>query len=155
MVREQAAAPSAEAALGAEAEQQSVWERFLAAVQKEKISLFFALKSGHFLGLTPTTLQIGVDKDPYFKELTRTENRTLLEETARRCFGRDLKVEVTKGSTLPAAAASPVAMAAQSHKPQEQQTEGDPLVKTVLDVLGGEVQATRSYRPASEPHNNR
>jgi len=26
-------------------------------------------------------------------------------------------------------------------------------VKTVLDVLGGEVQATRSYRPASEPHN--
>jgi len=155
MVREQAAAPSAAAALGAEAEQQSVWERFLAAVQKEKISLFFALKSGHFLGLTPTTLQIGVDKDPYFKELTRTENRTLLEETARRCFGRDLKVEVTKGSTLPAAAASPVAMAAQSHKPQEQQTEGDPLVKTVLDVLGGEVQATRSYRPASEPHNNR
>ena len=153
VVREHAAAPSAEAALGAEAEQQSVWERFLAAVQKEKISLFFALKSGHFLGLTPTTLQIGVDKDPYFKELTRTENRTLLEETARRCFGRDLKVEVTKGSTLPAAAASPVAMAAQSHKPQEQQTEGDPLVKTVLDVLGGEVQATRSYRPASEPHN--
>ena len=153
MVREQAAAPSAEAALGAEAEQPSVWERFLAAVQKEKISLFFALKSGHFLGLTPTSLQIGVDKDPYFKELTRTENRTLLEETARRCFGRDLKVEVTKGSTLPAAAASPVAMAAQSHKPQEQQTEGDPLVKTVLDVLGGEVQATRSYRPASEPHN--
>ena len=155
VVREHAAAPSAEAALGAEAEQQSVWERFLAAVQKEKISLFFALKSGHFLGLTPTTLQIGVDKDPYFKELTRTENRTLLEETARRCFSRDLKVEVTKGSTLPAAAASPVAMAAQSHKPQEQQTEGDPLVKTVLDVLGGEVQATRSYRPASEPHNNR
>ena len=152
VVREHAAAPSAEAALGAEAEQQSVWERFLAAVQKEKISLFFALKSGHFLGLTPTALQIGVDKDPYFKELTRTENRTLLEETARRCFGRDLKVEVTKGSTLPAAAASPVAMAAQSHKPQEQQTEGDPLVKTVLDVLGGEVQATRS-RPASEPHN--
>ena len=153
VVREHAAAPSAEAALGAEAEQQSVWERFLAAVQKEKISLFFALKSGHFLGLTPTALQIGVDKDPYFKELTRTENRTLLEETARRCFGRDLKVEVTKGSTLPAAAASPVAMAAQSHKPQEQQTEGDPLVKTVLDVLGGEVQATRSYRSASEPHN--
>ena len=153
VVREHAAAPSAEAALGAEAEQQSVWERFLAAVQKEKISLFFALKSGHFLGLTPTSLQIGVDKDPYFKELTRTENRTLLEETARRCFGRDLKVEVTKGSTLPAAAASPVAMAAQSHKPQEQQTEGDPLVKTVLDVLGGEVQATRSYRSASEPHN--
>ena len=152
VVREHAAAPSAEAALDAEAEQQSVWERFLAAVQKEKISLFFALKSGHFLGLTPTTLQIGVDKDPYFKELTRTENRTLLEEIARRCFGRDLKVEVTKGSTLPAAAASPVAMAAQSHKPQEQQTEGDPLVKTVLDVLGGEVQATRS-RPASEPHN--
>src|SRR2546425_611946 len=155
VVREQAAAPSAEAALGAEVEQQSVWERFLAAVQKEKISLFFALKSGHFLGLTPTTLQIGVDKYPYFKELTRTKNRTLLEETARRWFGRDLTVEVTKGSTLPAAAASPVAMAAQSHKPQEQQTEGDPLVKTVLDVLGGEVQATRSYRPASEPHNNR
>jgi len=129
-------------------EPHSAWERFLTAVQKEKISLFFALKSGHFLGLTQTALQIGVDKDPYFKELTRPENRTLLEETARRFFGRDLTVEVTKGNALPASTVPPPSTGT---PPQGQQAESDPLVSTVLDILGGEVQATRSYRPANEP----
>lgn len=147
-VREGPSTPPPGEPPGAEGEQPNTWERFLAAVQKEKISLFFALKSGHFLGLTPTTLQIGVDKDPYFKELTRQENRTLLEDTARRFFGRDLTVEVIKGKSLPPPA---VASAPTTAQPQEQQAEGDPLVKAVLDILGGEVQATRSYRPTSEP----
>ncbi|MBI3304096.1 MAG: DNA polymerase III subunit gamma/tau [Deltaproteobacteria bacterium] len=148
VVREQEAVLRPAAPLGADAEPFSAWEGFLTAVQKEKISLFFALKSGRFLGLTETALQIGMDKDSYFKELTRKENLTLLEETARRFFGRALAVEVTKGNALSAPAVSPTAPVAQ---PQEQQAAGDPLVKAVLDILGGEVQATRSYRPSGEP----
>ncbi|MGH7963020.1 MAG: DNA polymerase III subunit gamma/tau [Candidatus Binatia bacterium] len=128
----------------AETEQQSAWDGFLAAVQKEKISLFFALKSGRLLGVTSTALQIGINKDPYFKELTRKENHTLLEDTARRFFGRALKVEVTKGNAFP-----PEASAVTVAPPQPQPKENDPLVSTVLEILGGEVQATRSPRPAS------
>jgi len=127
-----------------DADQHSAWEGFLEAVQKEKISLFFALRTGQLLDLTPTTLQITVDKDPYVKDLTRKESRTILEDIARRFFGRELTVEVTKGGALSSSVSSPTSTAAQS---QERQTEGDPLVKTVLDVLGGEVQTTpRSYR---------
>jgi DNA polymerase-3 subunit gamma/tau len=146
--QEQKLTPPVAAPRGTPSEPPSAWEGFLTAVQKEKISLFFALKSGRFLGLTQTALQIGVDKDPYFKELTRQENRTLLEETARRFFGRDLTVEVTKGNALPAPTVPPPSAGT---PPQGRQAEGDPLVSTVLDILGGEVQATRSYRPASEP----
>ncbi|MBI3800150.1 MAG: DNA polymerase III subunit gamma/tau [Deltaproteobacteria bacterium] len=127
-----------------DADQHSAWEGFLEAVQKEKISLFFALRTGQLLDLTPTTLQITVDKDPYVKDLTRKESRTILEDIARRFFGRELTVEVTKGGALSSSVSSPTPTAAQS---QERQAEGDPLVKTVLDVLGGEVQTTpRSYR---------
>jgi DNA polymerase-3 subunit gamma/tau len=146
--------------------EQPVWEGFLAAIQKEKISVFFALKSGRFLGLTDTSLLIGVDKDPYFKELTRKENTTLLEATAKRLFGRPVTVEVKKGGTVvsPPAPTSPAAAPSlrpqplsQSQtpqapvQPQKLPTEDDPLVKTVLDVLGGEVQATLSHRVSSEP----
>src|SRR5262245_1142978 len=127
-----------------DADQHSAWEGFLEAVQKEKISLFFALRTGQLLDLTPTTLQIAVDKDPYVKDLTRKESRTILEDIARRFFGRELTVEVTKGGALSPSVSSPTPTAAQA---KERQAEGDPLVKTALDVLGGEVQTTpRSYR---------
>ena len=86
--------------------EQPVWESFLAAIQKEKISVFFALKSGRLLGLTDTSLLIGVEKDPYFKELTRKENMTLLEATAKRLFGRPVTVEVKKGGTVVSPAAT-------------------------------------------------
>ena len=144
--------------------EQPAWGGFLAAIQKEKISVFFALKSGQFLGLTDTSLLIGVDKDPYFKELTRKENTTLLEATAKRLFGRPVTVEIKKGGTVvsPPAPTSPAAAPSsrplsQPHtpqapaQPQKLPTEDDPLVKTVLDVLGGEVQATLSHRGSSEP----
>jgi DNA polymerase-3 subunit gamma/tau len=147
-----------------DSDQQPAWDSFLAATQKEKISLFFALKSGRFLGLTDTSLLIGVDKDPYFKELTRKENMTLLETTAKRMFGRPLTVEVKKGGmavSAPASTLSPTATTPHSQlphspplpvsQPQPLPPNDDPLVKTVLDVLGGEVQTTRSHRLSGEP----
>jgi DNA polymerase-3 subunit gamma/tau len=136
-------------------DQQQAWDKFLAAVQKEKISVFFALKSGRLLELTQTNLRIGLEKDPYFKELSRKENVALLETAAKRVFGRALTVEVTKGGALPSSAPSlSVPSSGQDVTPQSQPgTPGtdDPLVKTVLDVFGGEVQATRSHRLSNDP----
>ena len=140
-----------------DADQQQAWDKLLSAVQKEKISVFFALKSGRLLDITPTTLHIGLEKEPYFKELSRKENVTLLETAARRAFGRPLTVEVVKGGVLsssfshpPAASATPTAT--EHVSTHRSQPEGDdPLVKTVLDVLGGEVQATRSHRVSNDP----
>ena len=135
-------------------EEPDVWEGFLRAVQKEKISLFFPLKSAHLLELTSTGIRIGVEKDLYFRELTRKESRTLLEEIANRFFGRRLTVDIVKGNAkgnaAPPSSGGPPALDARKAT-QEQSTGNDPLIQTVLDVLGGEVQKTRSYRPSSEP----
>lgn len=124
-------------------EQGEQWDGFLAAVQKQKISLFFALKSGHLLDLTQTTLQIGVDKDPYLKELLRKENRTVLESAAQQFFGRQLTVVVQKGGQP---SALQKLSASSGVKDQKHETAEDPLVKTALDILGGEVQERRSHR---------
>jgi hypothetical protein len=131
------------------------WEGFLRAVQKEKISLFFPLKSATLLDLTQTILHIGVEKDLYLRELTRKESRALLEDIAQRFFGRTLKVEITKGGVnnggrSPSSSVSPPNPSMATAAPT-QATVDDPLVQTVLDVLGGEVQGTRSYRPSGEP----
>jgi len=133
----------APAAVSNALEQGEQWEGFLATVQKLKISLFFALKSGYLLDLTQTTLLIGVEKDPYLKELLRKENRTVLESAAQQFFGRRLTVAVQKGGPPSA----PQELSASSGvKDGKHETAEDPLVKTALDILGGEVQARRSNK---------
>jgi DNA polymerase-3 subunit gamma/tau len=127
-----------------------IWEGFLRAVQKEKISLFFPLKSAHLLELTHTTMHIGVERDLYFRELTRKESRTLLEEIDRRFFGRALTLDITKGGAIRSSPVSSLG-APTTKSAHEQPASDDPLVQTVLDVLGGEVQGTRSHRPSGEP----
>ncbi len=139
---------------------QDDWERLLSAVQKDKLSLFFALKAGRLHNLDQTVLTIGVNKEPYFKELARKENRTILEEAAGRVFGRLLRVEITKDglsqSTAPSRATgpappnvppsvstSPAGGPDDAHRKSPADTNEDSLVRTVLDVLGGEVQSTR------------
>ncbi len=127
-------------------EQGEQWDGFLAMVRSKKISLFFALKAGYLLDETSTVLQIGVDKDPYLKELSRQENRTILEESAEQFFGRKLTIEVQKGKHEPATKGpiSPQGEGDTSH--QSAQDPADPLVKTALDILGGEIQERRTPR---------
>lgn len=137
------------------ADDPEAWEGFLRAVQKEKISLFFPLKSATLLDLTQTVLHIGVEKDLYFRELTRKESRTLLEDIAQRFFGRTVTVEITKGGVKsgggPFPGPGPTPSPLTTKVVPEKATADDPLVQTVLDVLGGEVQGTRSHRPPGEP----
>ncbi|MGE0680625.1 MAG: DNA polymerase III subunit gamma/tau [Candidatus Binatia bacterium] len=137
----------------AEIEDPESWEGFLRAVQKEKISLFFPLKSAHLLELTSGGMRIGVEKDLYFRELTRKESRTLLEDIAKRFFGRSLTVDITKGnmrSNVASLSTDVTPDRTPGKAKQEPPTADDPLVQTVLDVLGGEVQGTRSHRPSGE-----
>ncbi len=127
-------------------EQGEQWDGFLTMVRSKKISLFFALKAGYLLDVTSTVLQIGVDKDPYLKELSRQENRSILEESAEQFFGRKLTIEVQKGKHGPATKGpiSPPGEGDTLH--QSAQDPPDPLVKTALDILGGEIQERRTPR---------
>ena len=130
-------------------EQGEQWDGFLATVRSRKISLFFALKAGYLLDVTPTALQIGVDKDPYLKELLRQENRTVLEESAEQFFGRKLSVEVQKERPGPATK-QPNSPPGEGDRPQKSAPDlagsVDPLVRTALDILGGEIQTRRPSR---------
>ncbi len=127
-------------------EQGEQWDGFLAMVRSKKISLFFALKAGYLLDVTSTVLQIGVDKDPYLKELSRQENRTILEESAEQFFGRKLTIEVQKGRHEPATK-GPISPPGEGDGPDKSGPDPvDPLVKTALDILGGEVQERRTPR---------
>ncbi len=163
-VQEEEDGPRVEEVAIVHTDQQQAWDKFLAVVQKEKISVFFALKSGRLLDITPTSLHIGLEKDPYFKELSRKENVTLLETIAKRTFGRALTVEVIKGMTRPSALVqslstpptvtgtmTPTEPAVTPNHQPVGSTGDDSLVKTVLDVLGGEVQTTRSHRLSNDP----
>ena len=131
-------------------EQGEQWDGFLATVQKKKISLFFALKSSYLLDLTQTALQVGVDKDPYLKELTRKENRTILEESAEQFFGRKLKVAVQKGGQRLPKSAQGQPNPPNPPDPPNPVKPVDPLVKTALDILGGKVRE-RQTPGANEP----
>lgn len=166
----QDASPRVEESLGVATDDPETWEGFLRAVQREKISLFFPLKSAQLLELTSTTMHLRIEKDMYFKELTRKESRALLEEIALRFFGHPLKIDISKNGVLSAPPApsgpsdlshsprttggatvlTPAALPLQQ-SPQAPPATHDPLVQTVLDVLGGEVQGTRSHRPSGEP----
>ena len=130
-------------------EQGEQWDGFLATVRSRKISLFFALKAGYLLDVTPTALQIGVDKDPYLKELLRQENRTVLEESAEQFFGRKLSVEVQKDRPGPATK-QPSSLPGEGDRQQKSAPDPagsvDPLVRTALDILGGEIQTRRPSR---------
>jgi len=130
-------------------EQGEQWDGFLTMIRSRKISLFFALKAGYLLNVTPTVLQIGVDKDPYLKELSRQENRTILEESAEQFFGRKLTIEVQKGKHELAVkqSISPPGEGARVPKSaQDPADPADPLVRTALDILGGEIQERRTPR---------
>ncbi len=130
-------------------EQGEQWDGFLAMVRSKKISLFFALKAGYLLGVTPTALQVGVDKDPYLKELSRQENRTILEESAEQFFGRKLNIEVQKGKHGLAVKQSISLPGEGTRVPKSAQDpsgSADPLVRTALDILGGEIQERRTPR---------
>ena len=108
----------------------SDWQEFLIAVQKERISLFFVLKSGRLLRLTQTVLQIGVDKDPYFKELTRQDNRRLMEALASKFFGRSLAIII---QLIPPCREFIICIEEDVSNKQV----NDPDCKVALEVLGG------------------
>lgn len=149
------------------------WDGFLTAVQKKKVSLFFALKWCSPLKLTETSLGFRVDKEPYVKELAAKENRLILEESAEQFFGRKLTLEIanagragspnasmlpataqpgpawntarggpsdqTSSTREPAQSASSEPARKTSRNPSPTAAEDDAMVKTALDVLGGEL----------------
>jgi DNA polymerase-3 subunit gamma/tau len=119
------------------------WDEFLSFVRGEKLTLFFSLSHSHMLNLTSSVLQIGVEKEPYLRELRQKDNQALLQDLARRFFQQDLEVEIRGDPAGPELSKS---LALPKPAAEREAAADDPLVKTALEVLGGEVHAVRSPR---------
>jgi len=127
-------APAAESAGG-------LWERFLARVKDEKVSLYLALAAGKLLGADGGALRIGIENEAMRRELSRKETLTRLAAIAGDVAGRALRVEV---GPLPTEHAGDAPLAQARRRTEE--TLADPMVQAAVDIFGAEVRGVRERR---------
>jgi DNA polymerase-3 subunit gamma/tau len=131
VVRDSAPPPAAAAGDGS-------WEGFLAYVGTEKMFLAPHLKECVLSGLGDDKLDLLVPKGFHHDYLARSENLRVVQDLAARFWGRQIQVamRVSEASLKPA---KPVADKAQLR----QEALEDPKVRTVLEVLGGELKEVK------------
>ncbi|HEX7408976.1 MAG TPA: DNA polymerase III subunit gamma/tau [Candidatus Binatia bacterium] len=121
------------------------WNEFLNFVGKEKITLLPYLKSSQPVNCDGPELTLRVPQGYYYDYLAQRDHAGLVEDMARRFFGRPMRltVKTPEGAPEPAPAAPepPAALHAAAL--------GNPVVRAAVEILGGEVQEVKS-RPRRE-----
>jgi DNA polymerase-3 subunit gamma/tau len=136
------AAPAAPRAVRPErAPREGLWERFLARVQQEKLSLYLGLAAGKLLSADGETLRIGIENEAMRRELSRRETLERLRAIAREVAGRDVQVEV---GPLPSAHAGEAPLAQARRRTEERLA--DPLVQAAVEIFDAEVRGVRERR---------
>jgi DNA polymerase-3 subunit gamma/tau len=118
-----------------------LWDRFLARVKEEKVSLYLALAAGKLLAADGGTLRIGVENEAMRRELSRKETLVRLGAIAGEIAGRDVRVEV---GPLPSEHAGDAPLAQARRKTEE--TLADPMVQAAVEIFGAEVRGVRERR---------
>jgi hypothetical protein len=119
----------------------TVWERVLAQVRRERVSLYMTLATARPVGLTDSVLRLGIDSEALRREITGKETLARLAAIASEAAGRPLRVEV--GPVPPERAAdTPIAQA----RRREEETLADPLVQAAVEIFGAEVRGVRDRR---------
>jgi len=120
----------------------ALWERVLARVRQERVSLYMTLVTARPVGLTDSVLRLGIDSEALRREVSGRETLARLATIATEVAGRALRVEV---GPVPAdrAGDTPIAQA----KRREEETLADPLVQAAVEIFGAEVRGVRDRRP--------
>ena len=116
-----------------------LWDRFLARVREEKVSLYMALAAGRLVSAEGGALTIGIENEAMRRELTRKETLDRLRAIASDVAGRALQVDIgppPSGTEGPAGAA----------RKKKEETLADPLVQAAVDIFGAEVRSVRDRR---------
>jgi DNA polymerase-3 subunit gamma/tau len=116
-----------------------LWERFLARVRDEKVSLYMALAAGRLVSAGGGALTIGIENEAMRRELTRKETLDRLRAIASDVAGQSLQVEIgppPTGTDTPLGAA----------RRKKEETLADPLVQAAVDIFGAEVRGVRDRR---------
>jgi len=118
------------------------WEGFVAFVAKEKVTLLPYVSHSQVPRLDEPVLTMNVPRGYYYDYLAQRDHTQLVEELARRFFGRDLRVTVNAvgaEDTIAAAdepAVSPAALHAAALE--------NPAVRAAVEILGGQVQEVKA-----------
>ena len=118
------------------------WEGFVSFVSKEKVTLLPYVSHSQVPQLDGPVLTLSVPRGYYYDYLAQRDHTQLVEELARRFFGRDLRVTVNAIDAEDTAAApaelpeSPAALHAAALD--------NPAVRAAVEILGGQVQEVKA-----------
>ncbi|HXQ22662.1 MAG TPA: hypothetical protein VN812_13380, partial [Candidatus Acidoferrales bacterium] len=112
-----------------------------AFVGKEKVTLLPYLSNSEPPALDGATLALTVARGYYYDYLAQRDHTQLVEDLARRFFGRALRVIVNAAEAKEAAADAPVAESAAA---LHAAAMGDPVVRAAVEIFGGEVTEVKS-----------
>jgi DNA polymerase-3 subunit gamma/tau len=118
------------------------WEGFVAFVGKEKVTLLPYVSHSQVPSLDESVLTLNVPRGYYYDYLAQRDHTQLVEELARRFFGRDLRVTV---NAIDAEKSSPAsAEPAESPAALHAAALDNPAVRAAVDILGGQVQEVKA-----------
>jgi DNA polymerase-3 subunit gamma/tau len=117
----------------------ALWERFLARVREEKVSLYMALAAGRLVSADGGALTIGIENEAMRRELTRKETLDRLRTIASDVAGQRLEIEI---GPPPSGTDGPLGAA----RRKKEETLADPLVQAAVDIFGAEVRSVRDRR---------
>jgi len=148
------AAPATEvsaADAGAAGATGGTWDDFVGFVAREKVTLLPYVRSSRPPQVDGADLVLAVPRGYYYDYLVQRDHTQLVEELARRFFGRPVRVVVTatdaegEGSeAAPDAAASPAVIQAAAME--------NPTVRAAVEILGGQLhEVKRRTRRGKEP----
>jgi DNA polymerase III subunit gamma/tau len=122
-----------------------VWDRVLARVRQERVSLYMTLAAARPLGMSDGVLRLGMDSEALRRELAAHETLARLAALASEAAGHPLRIEV---GPVPAEhmGDTPVAQA----RRRQEETLADPLVRAAVEIFGAEVRGVRDQRTRTE-----
>ncbi len=134
----------------------AVWAKVISHITPKKISIASYLQEGYPASLEGKTLSIGFPRDLQFHKevLESTDNKSLIEEAIKAVLGKELKIVfiLTEPVNSPRAQAgssegeSPGGFNEEDASARE---EVDPIVKTALEIFGGDIAESGSGRGRS------
>jgi hypothetical protein len=120
----------------------NAWSDFVAFVGKEKVTLLPYVSNSQVSQLDGPVLTLQVPRGYYYDYLVQRDHTQLVEDLARRFFGRELRVtvsaiDVEAGANAPAETTdNPATLHAAALD--------NPAVRAAVEILGGEVQEVRA-----------
>ncbi len=124
---------------------EGLWERMLARVRQERVSLYMTLAAARPLGVADGVLRLGMDSEALRREVASRETLDRLAALASEIAGAPVRVDI---GPMPAdrAGDTPIAQA----RRRQAETLADPLVQAAVEIFGAEVRAVHDRRARTE-----